>query len=279
MTSAGNVGNGGPAGVPGANDSFFAAPDQMLSQILLTQAIGRADVFIDIVRGSSPQVERFRVSERPGLIHETWSVGPRMPDHAGLLGLIRDVAPEATGRALVVRFERGLRVDAILEALGPLQRAATTTRLFIELAPDIPGTGMRSASTVSRLEDEGFRLFAVDDYTHAWRAVRGQSGLGLQRNPAPLSVLYAIDDPGMVAVAAVVHSAHLGGAERTHLELVRGLQARGHLVHTILPDTSRRPLADALAAVGGTVSSHRCHWWVSLGRLVRGNRRPRARRT
>jgi glycosyltransferase involved in cell wall biosynthesis len=59
------------------------------------------------------------------------------------------------------------------------------------------------------------------------------------------------------------HEPGLAGAELSLVEAARGLQAKGHQVHVVVP--AQAELADLLVAAGISVSVVRYTWWVGTG--------------
>ncbi len=212
---------------------------QSLSDQLVRYAVDRSDAAL-----ISPMAENRATGAQPS-VFTTHS----RPDEAAL---------DISGDALVIHIDVEEVDGAFIAALPEILAQWQDVRLFVR-TPRSKSTRDVAEPLARELMSLDFQVFAVDDRRGRWQRLQTSPKTG--RN----DTLLAVRAPRFVAAAAVLHSTETGGVEQSHLELVRGLQRRGHLVHTLLPEFPPGELPAAIRQIGGSFSTHSSAWWVELG--------------
>jgi FkbM family methyltransferase len=141
-----------------------------------------------------------------------------------------------------------------------LQRFADLA-LIIELNPKmIRAAGHQPSDFLGRLDEFGLAVFLLDDTRRrAYRIDRNTDWTTLM-NPSGYANLYCRPKPLALHVALFSHTADLGGAERSLLELARELiDDHWCLVSTVCAGNG--PLVEKLAEVGAATLEADYHWW------------------
>ncbi len=160
------------------------------------------------------------------------------------------------------------RVDCVEQILkdGILDLTPDYDVLF-EVRPYSEGYGEdRLRSVIEGLMTHGYRLFAIDDQERRLYPLTNVLTLAMMesRYTSSCNVLCLRKELAL-SVAFFSHSAELCGAERSLLDLVRGLTSRGIICNIIMP--YHGPLTDKLLACGSGIyipdesSLMREGWW------------------
>lgn len=243
--------------LPGGTDTPSMGPGEpsdSLSSSLLRSAARLCDVVVDVGGGDG----RF-----------TWNAAQDNPSLSVVTTGASTGAVTAipAGSRLLMRLGWAEGTEADLADLSALVDGCAEVRLFIQAAA--PAGSEREHPTseqagVSALHDwlhgHGFRVFRIDDHAGRWAVVPPPREGDEPAVSAPGTSLLCVRGAEVHAVAAVLHSGQLRGAERTHLAWARAMQARGHLVHTFLGVGDELPAA--LRAAGQASSAHGMGWWV-----------------
>ena len=148
-----------------------------------------------------------------------------------------------------------------LQGLEKVLTEANDVRLLLEF--NVKCILLADQSPTAVLEwiwEHGFRVFALDEQKYWWSEVTDvsfvdQVGLNYVN-------LWCVPSTSALTVSAVMHSANLGGVERSHVEVVQNLVAAGCMVHTILPSPDMG-LVNLLHDAGSSTSMVTSHpWWV-----------------
>jgi glycosyltransferase involved in cell wall biosynthesis len=172
-----------------------------------------------------------------------------------------DDSHESIPSGLVVNGQLGDLDASWLPVLKIFLSRSIPVRLFLKV-PARPCNKVADVSAgLELLSVLGFRLFVIDDMKARWWSLDPRNPDSEQALSQPFRTLLAVNCSNFMVVSAFLHSNDLDGAERAHLELARSLQARGHLVHTLLPDLDG-PLQRSLDNFGCTSTRHQFPWWV-----------------
>jgi len=183
------------------------------------------------------------------------------------LGMVE--VPGVTGNDLGIEPGRNLLVKldvegyelAALRGLEDVLSAATEARILVEFNPKCTRpTGVAPTAILDWLVSRGFRLFALDEGEFAWHEVNiatieqtvGDGYLNIWCVPRETSV----------TVSAVLHSAGLSGAERSHVESAEALVTLGCMVQTIIPQPDLGLVAELKRAGSSIVLVDPYAWWV-----------------
>ncbi len=147
------------------------------------------------------------------------------------------------------------RVECVEQILndGILNLSSDYDVLF-EVRPDTGGNGEdRLSSVIEGLMTHGFRLFAVDDLDSRVYPLKHSVNLAMMeaRYKTSFYNVLCLRKERALSVAFFSHSSELGGAERSLLDLIRGLTSRGIICNLIMP--YRGPLTDKLLACGSGI--------------------------
>ncbi|BDO42841.1 glycosyltransferase [Cellulomonas sp. NTE-D12] len=167
------------------------------------------------------------------------------------------------GTRLVVRLDVAGDAVAVLTGLEGLLSRFEDARLLVTVDPAaLTAAGSGAEQLVERLRALGLRLFVLDEDVRSWRELAdGRAWSDLVEGPQQAN-LYCVAAARCTTVAAVMHSSSVGGAERSHAEMVESLVRQGSMVHTVAPepDLGLRALLEPL---GGSVSAvPPLEWWT-----------------
>jgi FkbM family methyltransferase len=155
----------------------------------------------------------------------------------------------------------GFELNA-LQSLERIMQSGTEVKLFLEFNPScLVRSGVTSQELFEKLNDFGFRVFALSDEYCRWTEVifpRIPDDNILNK----MGYVNLVCVKSKLTVGGVLHSGALYGGERDYLELASALISEGHLVHSVLPALDQG-LAEKLMAVGSSVSlAGSINWWV-----------------
>lgn len=158
------------------------------------------------------------------------------------------------GRRLVVKLDVEGHELAALTGLESVLARFEDVRLLVEMNPKcLTLAGSSADALVDRLRAYGLRLFVIDEDARSWHELRaGDDWRGLI-DVARYANLYCVPADRCRTVGAVLHSGGVGGAERSHAEMVESLVRQGAMVHTVLPEPDGG-LGDELRRLGGSVT-------------------------
>ncbi len=178
--------------------------------------------------------------------------------------LVGDGTPDASpGRTLVLRLAGGWRELASLDGLAELLRNEDV-RVFVEPGPETPSdAALFTDALIEQLLSLGLRAFLVDDSAGRWHEVDADRPWRTRVDDPSAVTVYAVRADRCRSVAAVLHSSGVGGAERSHSELVESLVRQGAMVHTVMPDPDQG-LGDLLRRAGSSVETiPPLEWWTA----------------
>ncbi len=148
-----------------------------------------------------------------------------------------------------------------LEGIEQLFTESAEVRLLIEFnIKCILSAGQSPSAILEWIWDHDFRIFALDEKAQRWREVSEVKYA--EQLVSGYVNLWCVPTPSALTVGAVMHSASLGGSERSHVEVVENLVGAGCMVHTILPEPDLG-LSELLREVGSSTSLVKSFpWWV-----------------
>jgi glycosyltransferase involved in cell wall biosynthesis len=226
----------------------------------------RSQATASVPIGAADSLRRLTV----GLFTTVVSGAAVLIDLASPAGWLSDLAIAVNGGLrLSTQVDPGSTTVVLVDATAPAERLASILDQSSSAA-DVRLFHSGATSDVTRnLRAHGFRVFALTDSTTSWREVRDDTF-------AETLSVYAVRNPGAQAVSCYVHDGGLmGGAQRSHLEMVASLIRQGCMVHTIVPNVGRG-LAGALRGLGCgvTIVPHLQPWFVHPDDLDREANQP-----
>ena len=136
-------------------------------------------------------------------------------------------------------------------------------RLLIELNPKcLTAAGSSADEIVERLRTLDFRIFLLDEEQRSWHELRQGEPWAELLPPGGYANLYCVTADRCHTVSAVLHSSGLGGAERSHTEIVESLVRQGSMVHTVLPEQDLGLRAEVVRLGGSVTPLPALEWWV-----------------
>jgi FkbM family methyltransferase len=166
------------------------------------------------------------------------------------------------GKRLVLKIDVEGHELSVLEGFGEVVAEAADVRILVEFNPKcILSAGGSPGAVLRWLADHDFRVFALDEGSFRWSEVSDDSliehvGHGYVN-------LWCIPRSRAVVVCAVMHSARLAGAERSHVEFVEDLIGAGGMIHTIMPLPDGGLFEQARSAGSSASLVGACPWWVT----------------
>lgn len=158
------------------------------------------------------------------------------------------------GQRIVVKLDVEGHELAALTGLESVLARFEDVRLLVEMNPKcLTLAGSSADALVDRLRGYGLRLFVIDEDARSWHELREGADWRELVDIARYANLYCVRADRCRTVSAVLHSGGIGGAERSHTEMVESLVRQGCMVHTVLPEPDLG-LGDALRHSGGSVS-------------------------
>jgi FkbM family methyltransferase len=158
------------------------------------------------------------------------------------------------GDRLVVKLDVEGHELAALTGLQAVFQRFSDVRLLVEMNPKcLTLAGSSADELIERLRGLGLRLFVIDEDTRSWHELRPGSDWRDLVDVARYANLYCVSAERSRTVSAVLHSGGIGGAERSHAEMVESLVRQGSMVHTVIPEPDAG-LGDALRRLGGSVT-------------------------
>jgi FkbM family methyltransferase len=148
-----------------------------------------------------------------------------------------------------------------LQGLEQLVIDSAGVQILLEFNPKcILKAGQSPREIFEWLWGHDFRIFALDEEIYQWYEI---CDLGFVDEIGSAHVnLWCVPSASAMTVCTVMHSAGIGGAERSHVEVVQSLVGAGFMVHTILPMPDLG-LNDLLHEVGSSTSLVASYpWWV-----------------
>lgn len=161
------------------------------------------------------------------------------------------LAGEARTTRMVIKIDtEGHEMDVLQGLVETLRRCEEVT-LLVEMNPkllDIAGSGSRML--MAFLKQEGFLLFALDDIQGRIYPLDQDVQVARMESVFKTSCynVLCVRHPRPVSVLFFSHTGEMGGAERSLLDLVRGLSSRGFLCSVVVP--GQGPLIKALRQAG-----------------------------
>ncbi len=162
---------------------------------------------------------------------------------------------------LVIKIDVEGHELSALQGLDQILFEAADVRLLLEFNPKcILSAGTSPEAILEWLWNRHFRVFSLNEQECEWQEVHN---LGFADQDAAGYVnLWCVPSASALTVSTVMHSASLGGAERSHIEVVENLIGAGCMVHTILPEPDLG-LVELLREVGSSTSLVTNYpWWV-----------------
>lgn len=167
------------------------------------------------------------------------------------------------GTRLVVRLDVAGDAATVLTGLEGLLSRFEDARLLVTVDPAaLTAAGSGADQLVGRLRALGLRLFVLDEDARSWRELADDRAWSDLVDGPQQANLYCVAAARCSTVAAVMHSSGVGGAERSHAEMVESLVRQGSMVHTVAPepDLGLRALLEPL---GGPVTAvPPLEWWT-----------------
>jgi FkbM family methyltransferase len=158
------------------------------------------------------------------------------------------------GRRLVVKLDVEGHELAALTGLETVLARFEDVRLLVEMNPKcLTLAGSSAEDLVERLRGLGLRLFVIDEDARSWHELRAGEDWRDLIDATRYANLYCVPAERCRTVTAVLHSGGVGGAERSHAEMVESLVRQGGMVHTVVPEPDGG-LGDALRRLGGSVT-------------------------
>ena len=148
-----------------------------------------------------------------------------------------------------------------LQGMEQVLSQAKDVRILIEFnVKCILMAGQSPSAVLQWIWDHDYEIFALDEQTHWWNQVTEVSFV--EQIGSGYVNLWCVPLGSALTVTAVMHSASLAGAERSHVEVVEDLIAAGCMVHTILPMPDSG-LVGLLHQAGSSTSLVAAYpWWV-----------------
>lgn len=173
-----------------------------------------------------------------------------------------DLAVPAGARLTVKIDVEGNEVQA-LDGLAAVLATCPDNRLFIEFNPKCLDRARSSPEALlGWLYEHDYRVFLLDEDDRRWAELRTPGEWTTHVEPLAYANLLCVPAARALTVGAVMHHAGSAGAERSHVELVEELVARGVMVHTVLPLPDDAGLGVALARAGSSLSAVQAYpWW------------------
>lgn len=179
-----------------------------------------------------------------------------------LTGTNEGVSGQSRPSLLVTVEAEALGATELHDALENAESWTSETRVLLPPIGSNPRAHAQIRRTLDFLRSRGFRFLTYDHYLNRWSAVpRGETP---PTRELPMTHTMAVQSKEFLSIAIFAHSSDLGGAERTTLELCRGLVSRGHVVTVFLPNLDG-PLAGALEVAGVPSIATKSHLWVGIG--------------
>jgi FkbM family methyltransferase len=153
---------------------------------------------------------------------------------------------------------------AVLRGMAETLARWEDLSLLVEFNPKMQRiAGHAPEELLRELDRLGFALFLLDDEAHLARRLPPDETWRQYVQPEAYANLYCVRRERALSVCCFAHSAGLGGAERSLLELVRELIAdHGAVCTVVLPGEG--PLGEQLRAVGAATVRADCPWWCDL---------------
>jgi FkbM family methyltransferase len=167
------------------------------------------------------------------------------------------------GGKLVVKVDvEGNELD-VLEGVGSAFDRYDDVRLFVELNP---ACLERAGAGAGELLDEltpNFRTFLLDEENRDWVEVVSADDIDRALRGRTHANLYCVQRARALTYTAVMHSAALGGAERSAAEFANALIRDGFMAQFVLP-VPDQGLGDRLRDLGAAVEwVSDLDWWVA----------------
>jgi FkbM family methyltransferase len=135
---------------------------------------------------------------------------------------------------LVVKIDIEGHELSALQGIEQVLSEANDVRILLEFnVKCILLAGQSPSAILKWIWDHGYRIFALDEQAHWWSEVTELS-FAEQMGSGYVN-LWCVPSVSALTVSAVMHTANLGGVERSHIEVVEDLIAAGCMVQTILP--------------------------------------------
>lgn len=157
------------------------------------------------------------------------------------------------GRVVVKLDVEGYELAA-LTGLESVFARFDDVRLLVEMNPKcLALAGSGPDELIDRLHGYDLRVFVIDEDARAWHELhRGDDWRPLV-DALGYANLYCVTAERCRTVSAVLHSGGIGGAERSHAEMVESLVRQGCMVHSVVPEPDLG-LGGELRGLGSSVS-------------------------
>jgi FkbM family methyltransferase len=164
-------------------------------------------------------------------------------------------------QSLVIKIDVEGHELSALQGMEQVLSEAKDVRILLEFnVKCILLAGKSPSAILQWIWDHGYKIFALDEKAHWWSEVTDVSFA--EQNGSGYVNLWCVPSASVLKVTAVMHSASLGGSERSHVEVVEDLTAAGCMVHTILPMPDMG-LVELLHQAGSSTSLVAAKpWWV-----------------
>jgi FkbM family methyltransferase len=175
-----------------------------------------------------------------------------------ITGMELEISP---GQRLVIKIDVEGHELSVLAGLDQVLAEANDVRILIEFNPRCILAADNSPSELLEwIKSKNFRMFSLDEKEFQWKEV-SDSSFGENADIGYLN-LWCIPADIAMTVCAVMHSAGLGGAGRSHVEVVESLLGAGCMVNTIMPAPDYG-LVEQLQDVGSSTKLVTAFpWWV-----------------
>lgn len=205
-------------------------------------------------------VQLTEASDNSGLSGHPNSPTERSVEVTAMAAADLDLPP---GERLVVKIDVEGHELAALTGMEPLLGRYEDVRLLIEMNPKcLTLAGSSGDELVDRLRGYGLRIFVIDEERRAWHELREGARWQDLVDPARYANLYCVREDRCRTVSAILHSSGVGGAERSHAEMVESLVRQGCMVHTVVPGPDAGLGAEVLRRGGSVTTVPPLAWWA-----------------
>jgi len=183
-----------------------------------------------------------------------------------------DIAGQKKAERIFVKTDTDGHELEVLKGFSKTLDACDDVTILLEMNPKMMKiSGTSTEEIVAYLHGKGFRLFAIDDKEARFYPMDHVVNVAMMEARYEKSYynVLCVRKAKALSVLFFSHAANLTGAERSLLDLVRGLSERGGVCTAVLP--SPGPLQDELVKFGCAVYVPpdnafltRGWWWASM---------------